>query len=168
MQLFKIPTKKKKDTNISDIALAQAWRSFIDYNPDNGILAMATQLGQVIEIYDLRTNETINILYGKYGEPKFLNQGAFAVPNGIMGYSDIQVGKDKIYAVFWGHSFKDIRKNQTSIEGGNIIQVFSLKGNPICQYILDKYITGFSINEENNTLIGLDVNNEQQVVEYQL
>ena len=160
-QLFDIPTKKKNDTNISDIALAQAWRSFIDYNPSNGILAMATQLGQVIEIYDLRTNETINILYGKYGEPEFINQGAFAVPNGIMGYSDIQVGKDKIYAVFWGHSFKDIRKNQTSIEGGNIIQVFSLKGNPICQYILDKYITGFSINEENNTLIGLDVNNEQ-------
>ena len=26
-------------------ALAQAWRSFIDYNPRNGILAVATQLG---------------------------------------------------------------------------------------------------------------------------
>ena len=34
-------------------ALAQAWRSFIDYNPDNGILAMATQLGEAIEIYNL-------------------------------------------------------------------------------------------------------------------
>ena len=28
-------------------ALAQAWRSFIDYNPRNGILAVATQLGEV-------------------------------------------------------------------------------------------------------------------------
>jgi len=167
-QLFKIPTKKRKDPNESDIVLAQAWRSFLDYNPDNGVLGMVTQLGQVIEIYNLKTNKTVNILYGKFGEPEFINQGSFAVPNGIMGYSDIQVGKNKIYAVFWGHSFKDIRKNQTTIEGGNIIQVFSLEGKPICQYILDKHITGFSVNEENNKLLGLDVNNEQQLVEYQL
>ena len=168
-QLFEIPTKKRKDSNISDIALAQAWRSFIDYNPDNGILCAVTQLGQVIEIYNLNTNKIVNILYGKHGEPEFINQGANAVPNGIMGYSDIQVGKDKIYAVFWGHSFKDIRMNPlTKIEGGNIIQVFSIEGRPIRQYILDKHITGFSINEENNRLFGLDVNNEEQIIEYQL
>ena len=35
-------------------ALAQAWRSFIDYNPRNGILAVATQLGEVLEIYNLK------------------------------------------------------------------------------------------------------------------
>jgi len=34
---------------------------------------MATQLGQVIEIYNLKTNETVNILYGKYVEPEFSN-----------------------------------------------------------------------------------------------
>lgn len=167
-QLFKIPTKKRIHSSFSDIVLAQAWRSFLDYNPNNSILGMVTQLGQVIEIYNLKTNKTVNILYGKFGEPEYINQGSFAVPNGIMGYSDIQVGKDKIYTVFWGHSFKDIRKNQTTIEGGNIIQVFSLEGKPICQYLLDKHITGFSVNEENNKLLGLDVNNEQQVVEYQL
>ena len=30
--------------------LAQAWRSFMDYNPNNGILTMATQLGQVVNV----------------------------------------------------------------------------------------------------------------------
>lgn len=168
-QLFEIPTKKGKDPNISGIALAQAWRSFIDYNPNNGILCSVTQLGQVIEIYNMNTNKLVNILYGKHGEPEFINQGANAIPNGIMGYSDVYVGKDKIYAVFWGSSFKDIRKNLTTkVEGGNIIQVFSIEGRPICQYILDKHITGFSINEENNRLFGLDVNNEEQIIEYQL
>lgn len=168
-QLFKIPTKKRKHSSVSDIVLAQAWRSFLDYNPNNGVLGMVTQLGQVIEIYNLKTNKTVNILYGKFGEPEFINQGSFAVPNGIMGYSDVHVGEDKIYAVFWGSSFKDIRKNPTTkIEGGNIIQVFSIEGIPIRQYILDKHITGFSINEENNRLFGLDVNNEEQIIEYQL
>lgn len=168
-QLFKIPTKKRNDSNISDIVLAQAWRSFIDYNPDNGILAMATQLGQVIEIYNLNTEETVNIVYGTYGEPEFATQDTYAVPNGIMGYSDIHVVKDKIYALFWGTSFKDIRKNPMNRkEGGNIVQVFSLEGEPVIQYTLDRYITGFSIDEKDNTLLGLDINSEQQIVEYKL
>ena len=166
-QLFKIPSKTKNSSNVSGIVLAQAWRSFIDYNPENGILAMVTQLGQVIEIYNLKTNETINIVYGKFGEPEFATQSSYAIPNGIMGYSDIYVGKDKIYTLFWGTSFKDIRKNPVNrMEGGNIIQVFSLEGKPLIQYTLDRYITGFSINDKNNKLVGLDVNNNQQIVEY--
>lgn len=40
----KIPTEKDLASEIRP-ALAQAWRSFIDYNPHNGILAMVTQLG---------------------------------------------------------------------------------------------------------------------------
>lgn len=168
-RLFTIPAKKRNDSNTSGIVLAQAWRSFIDYNPDNGILAMATQLGQVIEIYNLKTNETINIVYGKFGEPEFATQDTYAIPNGIMGYSDLQVGKDGIYTLFWGTSFKDIRNNPLNrMEGGNTIQVFSLNGVPILQYNLDRHITGFTIDEKNNILLGLDVNSEQQIVEYQL
>lgn len=168
-QLYHIPTKKKKSNNISGIVLAQAWRSFMDYNPNNGILAMATQLGQVIEIYNLRTNETVNILYGKFGEPQFVSQGGYAIPNGIMGYSDIHVGNKAIYAVFWGTSFKDIQKNPFNTkEGGKIVQVFSLEGKPIKQYTLDRHITGFSIDEKNNKMIALDVNSDNQIVEYQL
>lgn len=168
-RLFKIPTKKSKDPDIPDIVLAQAWRSFLDYNPENGILAMATQLGQVIEIYNLKTNEIINILYGKSGEPEYVDQGAYAVPDGIMGYSDVQVGKNRIYTLFWGTSFKDIRKNPLKrMEGGNILQVFNLDGTPVIQYTLDRHITGFTIDETNNRLLGVDVNNNQPVVEYQL
>lgn len=168
-QLFKIPTRNKDNTHISDIILAQAWRSFIDYNRINGILAMATQLGHVVEIYNLKTLETINIVYGKLGEPEFSTKEAYAVPNGIMGYSDVFVGKDKIYALFWGTSFRDIRNNPLDrMEGGNMLHVFSLTGNPIIQYNLDRHITGFSINENNHTLLGLDVNSEQQFIKYQL
>lgn len=168
-QLFHIPTKKKKGSNISSVVLAQAWRSFMDYNPDNGILAMATQLGQVIEIYNLRNNEIVNILYGKFGEPQFVSQGDYAIPNGIMGYSDIHVGNNAIYAVFWGTAFKDIQKDPFNTkEGGNIVQVFSLEGKPLKQYTLDKHITGFSIDEESNKMIALDVNSDNQIIEYQL
>ncbi len=169
-QLFKIPSNKRSNKKLADITLAQAWRSFIDYNTENGILAMVTQLGQVIEIYNLKTCETVNILYGEFGEPKFIEEGGYAFPNGIMGYSDIYVGDNKIYALFWGTSFKNIRDEDplNRTEGGNIIQVFSLNGEPIIQYTLDKYITGFNIDERNNKLLGLDVNSKNQIVEYQL
>lgn len=164
---FSIPVRKSKK-QVASISLAQAWRSFLDYNPENGILAMATQLGQVLEIYDLKADSIINIVYGKEGEPVFIDKGAYAVPDGIMGYSDIHVGKEKIYVVFWGRSFKDIRNNPDVREGGNILQVFDLKGNPVRQYMLDKYITGFSVDEESGKVIALDVNSDQPVVEYQL
>lgn len=168
-QLFTIPTNKRNESKIPGIVLAQAWRSFIDYNPENNILAMATQLGQVIELYNLNTRETIRIMHGEFGEPEFATGDAYAVPNGIMGYSDVHVGSDKIYTLFWGTSFKEIRENPLNrMEGGNIIQVFSLEGTPIIQYTLDKYITGFCIDEKKNILLGLDVNSDQQLIEYQL
>lgn len=162
---FTIPGKQN---NSSDMVLAQAWRSFIDYNPTNGILAMATQLGQVLELYDLKKNSIIGIVYGKGGAPEFTNKGAYAAPNGIMGYSDVYVGENKIYTVFWGKSFKEIRNSNDSNDGGNLLHVFDLKGNPICQYVLDRYITGFTVDEKQNKIIALDVNGEHPLLEYQL
>ena len=49
----KIPTEISYEQYIHP-ALAQAWRSFTDYNPKNGIYAMATQLGEALEIYNLK------------------------------------------------------------------------------------------------------------------
>ena len=65
--------------------------------------------------------------------------------------------------------FEDIQKNPLNrLEGGNIIQVFSLEGEPIMQYTLDKHITGFYVDEQKNTILGLDVNSNNFLVEYQL
>ena len=49
---------------------AQAWRSFIDYNPRNGILAAVTQLGEVLEIYNLKDSTHV-VRVGLHGEPEF-------------------------------------------------------------------------------------------------
>jgi len=161
---FQIPPPTVKE---SAVVLAQAWRSFISYNPHQGILGMATQLGQVLEIYDLEQDTVIKIIGQETGAPQFVNRGGYAVPTGIMGYSDIHVGQNHIYALFWGSSFDDIRKRpEDHKEGGRYVHVFDLKGNPVRQYLLDRHITGFHIDEEKETMIGLDVNSNQPVVEY--
>ena len=158
---------RKRDKTIPDMAYAQAWRSFLDYNPENGLLAMATQLGDVLEIYSVPGDSLVDVIYGNEGEPQFEYRGGYAVPNGIMGYGDIQVGNQFIYVLFWGHSFKDILKNQY-MEGGNSIRVFDLFGKPVRQYILDRYITGFCLDEERGILLGVDVNSNQPMVEWKI
>ena len=56
-----IPTVNEDALQNARPALAQAWRSFIDYNSRNGILAVATQLGEVLEIYNLKDLSLIHI-----------------------------------------------------------------------------------------------------------
>lgn len=148
-------------------ALAQAWRSFIDYNPANGILAFVTQLGEVLEIYDLN-NQSHHVVYGPQGEPEFQTAGTIGIPTGIMGFSDIQVTGQYIYALFHGTKFKDIiqagREGKTLESGGRYIYVFDLKGNPVRKYTLDRHIMGFHIHEAQGQLIALDVNSNQPIV----
>ena len=158
---------QKKDKAIPDLAYAQAWRSFLDYNPENGLLAIVTQLGEVVEIYSLPGDSLVKVLYGKEREPRFRYRAGYAIPDGIMGYSDVFVGKEHIYTLFWGHSFQDIRRN-ASIEGGNCLRVFDLAGNPVRQYVLDRYITGFCVDEDKGEIIGLDVNSDWPVVGWKL
>jgi hypothetical protein len=159
---------KKQRNKPPAIALAQAWRSFLSYNSENGILALATQLGDVVEIYDMKQGSPVKVVYGHQGEPKFRYASGYAIPEGIMGYSDIFVGKELIYALFCGHTMEDIRRQAVKVQGGNFIRVLDLNGEPVKEYILDRYITGFYIDEDKNKIIGLDVNSDQPVVEFEL
>jgi hypothetical protein len=165
-KLFSIPDERQQ--GVSQISLAQAWRSFIDYNPQNGILAVVTQLGQVIEIYDMKKEQHITLINATKGAPQFTEKQNYAIPNGIMGYSDVYVSENTIYALFWGYSFEDIRSAKIKHEGGNRIQTFDLNGNPQKEYIVDRYITGFCIDEANNRLIALDINSDQPIIIYKL
>lgn len=167
----KIPSETI-DSKTSYPALAQAWRSFIDYNPDNGILALATQLGETLEIYNLKKN-TQKTVYGPGGEPVFLiAQDGTAVPAGILGFTDIKVTDKYIYTVFRGIKLKDkyaaYDRGEHPEEGARNIYVFDLQGNPIRKYLLDHPIYGIDINEETNTVIATDVKSDDPIIEFDL
>jgi hypothetical protein len=165
-----IPTGKEHG-ELSRPALAQAWRSFIDYSAKHQILVMATQLGEVLEIYNLKENER-TILQGPNGEPKFQISGGEAIPTGIMGFSDVQITDNYIYAVFHGTTFKDIvnsyQKGVKPKDGGRYIYVFDLNGKPVKKYILDRYIYGIDVNEEKGIIIATDVNSDNPIVEFKM
>ncbi len=45
-------------------------------------------------------------------EPEFKVSDGYGMPTGIMGFSDVQVTDDAIYAVFHGTSFKEISQDK--------------------------------------------------------
>ena len=161
-----IPTIDEKALENARPALAQAWRSFLDYNPNNGILAAVTQLGEVVEVYNLKDSTHI-IRIGEHGEPEFKVSDGYGMPTGIMGFSDVQVTDSAIYTVFHGTSFKEIARQSGRLpDGGKYIYVFSLEGEPLCKYVLDHYIYGIWVDEATKTIIATDVNNDEPILKF--
>ena len=161
-----IPTIDEKALENARPALAQAWRSFLDYNPNNGILAAVTQLGEVVEVYNLKDSTHV-VRIGEYGEPEFKISDGYGIPTGIMGFSDVQVTDSAIYTVFHGTSFKEIARQSGRLpDGGKYIYVFSLKGEPLCKYVLDHYIYGIWVDEATKTIIATDVNNDEPILKF--
>lgn len=154
-------------TPVSPPALAQAWRSFVDYNPQNGILAMVTQLGEVLEIVNLKDTTKHFISIGPNGVPEYEAMETEAIPTGIMGFSDVHVTDKYIYTVFHGRHFKDIDpSNPNRQDGGRYIYVFDLEGNPVQSFELDHYVYAIYLDPIRNKMIALDVNMDQPVLEY--
>lgn len=164
-----IPTDNKEALQHARPALAQAWRSFIDYNPQNGVLATATQLGEVLEIFH-PADTTHVVCIGPHGEPEFKVTSGYGIPTGIMGFSDVQVTERAIYAVFHGRTFKELAKQDPAhiIDGGQYIYVFSLTGEPLRKYVLDRYIYGIHVDEARKTITATDVNSDQPIVEFRI
>ena len=122
--------------------------------------------GEVVEIYNLKDSTHV-IRVGEYDEPEFKVSDGYGIPTGIMGFSDVQVTDDAIYAVFHGTSFKDIARQSGRLpDGGKYIYVFSLKGEPLCKYVLDHYIYGIWVDEATKTIMATDVNNDQPIVKF--
>lgn len=164
-----IPTTNAEALQQSRPALAQAWRSFIDYNPRNHILAAATQLGEVIEIWNLN-DSTHTVCMGPAGEPQFHVVQGFGIPVGIMGFSDIQVTDRAIYAIFSGTTFEEIKKSIQDgtdlASGGRYLYVFSFEGKPLKRYQLDHFVSGICIDEQKGVMLATDVNSDEPFVEY--
>ncbi len=165
-----IPTEQK-GSEVPRPVLAQAWRSFIDLDAGKGLLVMASQLGEVLEIYPL-DGDSGRVVYGPHGEPEFRVSDGYGVPTGIMGFSDVQITDRYIYAVFHGRSFREIeacyKRGNKPEDGGRFIYVFDLEGRPVCKYTLDRAIYGIDVHEAEGVIYATDVNREEAVVEIKL
>ena len=166
-----IPTERKDDLQKYPYAFGYGWRSFIDYSPKTGTLVAATQFGEVMEIWNVKKNAH-KIMKGKLGEPEFKILPEYAVPTGGVGHNDIQVTDRAIYVIYRGVSMKDDmlahQKGKPLPQGGKIVRVFSLEGEPLKEYRLDHSVCGIWVMEEEGKMWALDVNSDEPLVEYRL
>jgi len=131
-------------------------------------LAAVTQLGEILEIYNLKDSTHV-VRIGPNGEPKFKVLEGYGIPTGIMGFCDVQVTNDAIYAVFQGRTFKGISEAAQEgdmTDGGRYVYVFSLTGEPLKRYELDHAVYGMSVDELNGSILITDVNKDEPMVKY--
>ena len=161
-----VPTRHKELLENAP-ALAQAWRSFMDYNPRNGILAQATQLGDVLEIHNLKTGFH-TVIYGPGDEPIFTTQGSEAFPKGTKGFNDVRVTGRYIYASYDGTTFKEklrrFQAGEKDPDGGFYLHVYDLQGKLLHRIHLNRSIFGIHIDETSNLISATTTDTDCPVV----
>ena len=166
-----IPTERKDDLKKYPYAFGYDWRSFIAYSPKTGTLVAATQLGEVLELWNVKKN-THKVIKGKLGEPEFEILPEYAIPAGAVGHNDIQVTDRAIYVIYRGVSIKEEmmarQKGKPLQAGGKIVRVFSLDGEPLKEYKLDHSVSVIWVMENEGKMWTLDVNSDEPLVEYRL
>jgi hypothetical protein len=154
---FHIPVEEEVKIN----NIGYLWRSFMGYDRALNKIALATQSGDVIEIYDLNNN-TSKVIVGKDGMPRETSQ--------IEGYHDIHWNQGLIYALFSGRSRDDLNRSfqmgKKEPDGGNILKVFDEEGNLLRMYLLDHFINGFSLSD--NQIIGVTSNSDEPLIFFPL
>jgi hypothetical protein len=140
------------------------WRSYMDINHTLNRIVLATQFGEVIEIISLN-DYSVKRITGKDGIPRSASRQ-------INGYLDVKWHKNNIYALYSARTEEELKRqsmnNQRPESGGDIIQVFDRHGDRIKTYHLDILINGFTIDEENNLLIGISSNTDNPVYVFEL
>ena len=159
-----IPTEHKEALENAP-ALAQAWRTFMSYNPKNGVLALVTQLGEVIEVYNLK-NGFHKVVFGPNGEPVFSAQGSEAIPKGIKGFNDVFVADSCIYATFDGVTFKEKMQQEVFMNGGRWVYVFDLEGKLIKTILLEQTAQGIYVDKRTNSLYTTCSDGDYPVIRY--
>jgi hypothetical protein len=144
-----------------DAPAYQGWNPFISGN--ERILAAATQLGEVIDIFSFENDAVVqHTVKGPGGEPVFQRSGNFAIPNGIMGFEDIVATNGRIYAVYCGQTMKEYyAQGNEAKKGGKFIYIYDYSGRPLKKIILDRWITGLYIDTNTSIVYMLDANSDQ-------
>lgn len=129
------------------------------YNPQLNKIALASQFGDVLEVYGIGIKDSL-VVEGEGGKPRKDKQ--------IEGYCDIKWKGDSIWTLYSGRNREEL-KNQAKKgirmpDGGNIIKVYSQDGTLIATYSLDCYINGFDVDEDR--IVGITSNSDSPIVVY--
>lgn len=159
-KLFDLPLDAAGDTQY-DMFAAALWQSVMGYDAQNNMLAVATRLGDVLEIYDMSTKKLVNRVVGLGGEPEIVERGNSRSLGRISGYQAVFVAPKHIYAIFDGREMSP----ENTENGGKIIRVFDLHGKLLRNLNLDEPAGSLFVTSDENRIYLLDPNSETPIRE---
>lgn len=166
----RIPTRRYyKDGDSPTVALG--WSHVADFLPGKDLLVMASRYGETIELYNVRDG-SFKMLIGPNQYPKFSIRGEDAIPRGVIGFDDIQITDNHIYAIFEDRQVQELKhahiQGINPERGGRYIYQFDLEGCPLCKYMLDHSISGFHVDEAAGIILATNLNGGEPVIRFRL
>ncbi|GMQ28775.1 BF3164 family lipoprotein [Algoriphagus confluentis] len=157
--------------DLDNFNLAQINSGWFNSNADKSVFAIASIFYDKIDVFDTKTKE-FKVIYGP--EPELFDFELYQDESGASviwavdtpyQYRDIELGKDKIYALYGGISEPEI--NRTSEIARNL-RVFDFDGNLLEQYYLDRSLVSIAIDFENKKMYGITTDKEPGIAVYSL
>lgn len=142
------------------------WNSRLGYNSSNKILVLATTGGERLDIINTQNNDSLTII-GPGGNPcPDARNGKMHLDSKIIGFGNIQITDNYIYALFSGQNYQDMIWNHE--EETFSMNVYTLDGKPVIKYHFDKPIISIFVDEENRTMYTTAVTGEEEesIVKY--
>lgn len=136
----------------------------LDYNYATKNIVLAYNIFDIIQIFNQDGDliKTLRVKSKDNLKTKELSNGK--VDYNICYYS-VLTTNGYIYALYAG---KPLLQGDDSWRQGSYIQVFTIEGEPVCLYKLEDPIVGFTIDEENRIIYGINKFKDQPLTKYKL
>ncbi len=157
--------------DLDNFNLSQINSGWFNSNSDKTVFAIASIFYDKIDVFDARTKE-FKTVYGP--DPEVFD---FEVSYKDSGpslsfswdapyqYRDIEITKDRIYALFGGISQPEI--NKTS-EIARTLRVYDFDGNLLEQYQLDRSLNSIAVDMENKKIYGITTDEDPGIAVFSL
>lgn len=161
-------------TNYPINVISSLFQGKLAGNKSYSHFAYACLDADIVEILDKKSNTVTSIRGPIYHLPEFEVDFSAGYPMCQLNlrtirysYLDVNVTDSKVYALFSGHTYKEVDvEKKAGLK--NQIFVFDFEGKPIANYMLDYPIISFSIDEKRNRIIAITDDEDPNVVVYRL
>jgi hypothetical protein len=152
-------TKYEHNNSYQDRILGDA--NEFDLSPDKSHIVRITQWGGLIELYRIDSMQLIRQFRKEYFDVVY-NPDLSTNRDSRYGYISVSISNDRVYALWdGGHVMRN------SLFGSNMVHVYDFEGNAIEKIILDKFVSGITVNNRNTQLFALS-KDEKELLSFNL
>lgn len=160
-----------KRRSVLEKYMTSLWNSSIAYQEEPKIAVNVSQLGDLLEIYKQGHDGIISII-GEGGVPDVIREGGRISIGKVDGFSDVQIFKNRIYALYSGADRKEMielaRRGKNVPDGSDQLLVYDLDGTMLRKYKLNRRVNGFDIDTVNQVLVMVNSNTEAPMYTFPL